>query len=244
MGSTEQKLFKSLYHKAGKTIHQHKLIDPGDRILVGLSGGKDSLVLLEILKEKQRSLPFNFSILAVHIQVIDSGYEADHDFLNNFCKDLDIPLETAEITAGIDGSSRKGPCFLCSWHRRKKIFELTRTFNCNKLCFGHHRDDALETFLINMLYHGSISSLPYKLKMFDGRVHLIRPMLDIWEEQISEYAALKNFPIPVKKCKYEDESKRKYVREILFEFEKAYKKSKINMFRAMSNIYDEYLPGK
>ena len=221
---------------------QHQLIEAGDIILTGLSGGKDSLVLLEILKERQKSLPFRFDIIAVHVKVTDSGYAANEEYIKSFCKDLDVPLMIEEVKAGISSSSKKGACFACSWHRRKKIFDLTRQLKCNKLCFGHHREDALETFLINMLYHGSISSLPYKLKMFNGRVKLIRPLLDIYEAELSEYARLKNFILPVKKCAFEDESKRKYVREIIEDCHKNYDKSKINLFKAMGNIYREYLP--
>ena len=244
MNKVGVKLFKKLCRKSGKTILEHKLIEPGDRILVGLSGGKDSFALLEILKERKKSLPFHFEIFATHVKVIDSGYVANEAFLNDFCGELEVPFYVEEIQAGIHESSGKAPCFLCSWHRRKKIFELTRRLNCNKLSFGHHRDDALETFFINLIYHGSISSLPYKLKMFDGRVHLIRPLLDISEKEIYEYSMLRNYSLPHKSCSFEDESKRKYVREVIVSLNRNYEKSRINMFHAMSNIYQEYLPDK
>ena len=244
MDKASEKLFKKLCRKSGKTILEHNLIEPGDRILVGLSGGKDSFALLEILKERKKSLPFLFEIFAVHVKVTDSGYMANEPYLKDFCGELEVPLYVEEIQAGINEFSGKAPCFLCSWHRRKKIFELTRSLNCNKLSFGHHRDDALETLLINMIYHGSISSLPYKLKMFDGRVHLIRPLLDITDKEIYEYSILRNYSAPHKLCTFENVSKRKYVRELIESLNQNYEKSKINMFRAMSNIYYEYLPDK
>ncbi len=240
----ETLLFKKLCRKAGRTSIRHQLLEENDRVLVGLSGGKDSLALLEILKERQKSLPFSFDIHAVHIRVIDSGYLVNEEYIRSFCSSLNIPLEIEEVEAGINKSEKKGPCFVCSWHRRKKMFDLTSKLNCNKLCFGHHREDALETLFINMLYHGSVSSLPYKLKMFDGRICLIRPLLDINEDEIADYAKIRDYKLPEKKCAFEDDSKRKYVRERIEEFNKHYPKSKINIFKAMGNIYHEYLPSK
>lgn len=242
MLKSELKQFKKLCRKAGQTIIEHKLIQAGDRILAGLSGGIDSLLLLEILSERKKSLPFDFEIFAVHVDVIDSGYIVNKKFLQNFCEELKIPYRTETIEAGIKKDTQKSECFLCSWHRRKKLFELTKELNCNKLCFGHHKDDALETFLINLFFHASISSLPYSLQMFDGRIQLIRPLLDIYKKDIIEYANFKNYPAPEKLCEYEDNTKRKFVREMLETFTKTYEKSKINLFNAMSNIYQEYLP--
>ena len=242
--AAKHRLFKRLSRKAGKTMLEHKMIGSGDRLLVGLSGGKDSLVLIELLKDRLKAAPFKFEIFAAYIKVSDSGYSADEQYLSDFCDSLGIQFITEHVEAGISAESGKSPCFLCSWHRRKKLFELTKRLECNKLSFGHHKDDALETFMINMLYHGSISSLPYKLKMFDGRIHLIRPLLDIWEREIEEYSKQREFSSIKKSCEYENNTKRKYVRSLIEEMNMNYDKSKINMFKAMGNIYTEYLPGK
>lgn len=246
MKSTEEinksRLFKKLCRKAGKTILENALISSGDRLLVGLSGGKDSLVLLELLEDRRKAVPFVFEIFAAHIKITDSGYSADEQYLNNFCQSLNIPLIFESAIAGISDNNDKSPCFLCSWHRRKKLFDLTKKLNCNKLSFGHHRDDALETFMMNLLYHGSVSSLPYDLKMFNGRIHLIRPLLDIWENEIEEYSRLRNFKAIDKACEFENKTKRKFVRSLIDEINSHYPKSKINMFKALGNLYPEYLP--
>lgn len=198
--------------------------------------------MLEILNERRKSLPFSFEIIAAHINVSDSGYSVNEEYLYNFCKELNILYRSETIEAGINNSPKKSPCFLCSWHRRKKLFDLTKELNCNKLCFGHHRDDALETLMINMIYHGSISSLPYNLKMFGGRVHLVRPLIDIYEKDIQEYASYKNYLLPKKECQHGENTKRKFVRELLENLNKTYEKSKINIFNSMNHIYTEYLP--
>lgn len=240
-GKPELKLFRKLSRKAGQTIHEHNLLEDGDRLLMGLSGGKDSLILLEILADRIKAFPFKVELFVVHVIPENIGYHVNTDYLNEFCDKLGTKLITKTIEPDL-ANADKAPCFLCSWARRKAIFNLTKELNCNKLSFGHHRDDALQTFLMNMLFHGSISSMPYKLKMFEGRLHLIRPMLDIWEKDLIEYSAFKNYSAVEKNCPYEQETKRKYTADILDKMNNDYPKAKLNMFKAMDNIYKEYLP--
>jgi tRNA(Ile)-lysidine synthetase-like protein len=234
--------FKKLCQKVGKTIRDHQLLEEGDHLLLGLSGGKDSYLLLETLAERKKAMPFNFNVSAVHVKVQNVLYSMDTDYMINLCSDLQIPLYIKEIAPDFEQDKKKAPCFVCSWHRRKEIFNLGKELNCNKLAFGHHRDDALETFMMNLMYHGSVSSLPYSLQMFDGRVKLIRPLLDIWEKEIIEYANLREYPKAEKSCPYDDKTKRRQTRKIIEQMDQAYSNSKINIFHAMDNIYPEYLP--
>ena len=236
--------FKKLCQKVGKTIHHHQLLEQGDHLLLGLSGGKDSYLLLETLAERKKAIPFDFRISAVHVKVSNVLYTMESGFMEQLCSDLAIPLYIKEITPDFDQDKKKAPCFVCSWHRRKEIFNLGKELNCNKLAFGHHRDDALETFMMNLMYHGSISSLPYSLEMFDGRVKLIRPLLDIWEKEILEYTNLRGYPKAEKLCPYDDKTKRRQTRELIEQMEQSYVNSKTNMFKALDNIYPEYLPSK
>ena len=239
--SDEKKLFKKLCRKTGASIREHSLLEEGDRLLLGLSGGKDSMILLEILADRIKAFPFKVDLYAVHIIPENIGYHVDKDYLNNFCEKLGIELIIKTIAPDIEKST-KSPCFICSWERRKAIFNLTKELNCNKLAFGHHRDDAIQTFMMNLLYHGSISSLPYSLKMFDGRVHLVRPMLDIWEKDLQEYANFRNYSSVEKQCPFEELTRRSYTAELLQKMEDEYPKAKINIFKALDNIYEEYLP--
>lgn len=223
-------------------MHSYLMLQEEDNILAGISGGKDSLVMLECLMNRKKHLPFDFSVHAVHVHIQNVGYESNIEFLNRFCNELNVPLHVLEYSLEDIEKSDKAPCFICSWHRRKKIFELSKQLNCNKIAFGHHMEDALETMLMNMMFHGSISSLPQKLSMFDGRIEVIRPLLNTYEDDIEKFASYRDYPKQIKSCPYEDKTKRKAVRSILESMNNMYDKSKLNIFRAMDNIYSEYLP--
>lgn len=237
------KLFKKICRKVGTTIRDHSLIEDGDHILVGLSGGKDSMILLQALAERRRALPFEFQITAAHVEARGIGYLIDTDKLTGFCKTLNVPLHSRTIEPDLETDGSKTTCFVCSWHRRKELFSLTRALNCNKLALGHHRKDAVETLLLNMIYHGSISSLPYSLKMFDGRVHLIRPLMDLDERMLEEYADLNDLVRVVKSCPHEETTRRKSIALLINEIEKLHGKGPYNIFKSMDKIFPEYLPG-
>lgn len=244
MSKINDKLFIKLSRKVGQTIHQHELIEPNDRLLVGLSGGKDSYALLEILADRKKHLPFSFELFATHVIIKEVGYLNDLDYMKQFCKNINVPLYIFEESADLNKNSKKAPCFVCSWHRRKKIFNLTKELKCNKLAFGHHMDDTLQTFMLNLIYHGSISSLPYKLKMFDGRVHLVRPLLDIDEVEIKQLSVLHSYPQEILKCPYDKETKRNDVNNLLLDIYKKHGLARKNIFKAMDRIFSEYLPQK
>lgn len=235
------KLFKKIAKKTGQTIREYGLIAEKDRVLVGLSGGKDSMIMLESLVNRKKAFPFKFNLFVAHIIPENIGYEVDLVYLEQFCGDHGLELISRRIYPDIN-EQQKSPCFICSWHRRKALFNLAKELNCNKIAFGHHRDDALQTFMMNMIYHGSISSMPYRLKMFGGRVEIIRPMMDLWEKDLIKLADQRNY-IPVEKaCLHEDQTKRNYTLELLNKLENDFPGAKRNMFHALDNIYSEYLP--
>jgi tRNA 2-thiocytidine biosynthesis protein TtcA len=239
----KERLFRKICNKTGKTILEHKLLEDGDRLLVGLSGGKDSYILLETLANRKKAIPFKFEIFAIHVSIEQAGYQIDQDYMRDFCEKIEVPFIHKRLDITLENQS-KAPCFLCSWNRRKTIFDLSKELNCNKIAFGHHRDDALETFMMNMIYHGSISSMPYKLKMFQGRVHLIRPLLGLWEEELQDFASLSKYPVEEKKCKYDDQTKRSFTKNIIKDLYDQYPVAKRNMFNSLGNIYEDYLPEK
>ncbi len=241
MKTEEGKLFKKLGRKMMLTIREQNLLEDNDRLLVGLSGGKDSLIMLELLKDRIKALPFHVEMFAVHIAPENIGYKVNPNYLKDFVKNLGISLIWKTTSPDIENSS-KSACFICSWERRKAIFKLSEELNCNKLAFGHHRDDALQTFLMNLLYHGSISALPYSLSMFKGRIKLIRPLLDIWEKELTQFASYKSFEHIEKSCPHENLTKRHYTDQLIKQLEESYPLAKINIFKALDNIYPEYLP--
>ena len=238
-----EKLFKKICRKIGTTMRDHHLISEGDHVLVGLSGGKDSMILLQVLAERKASLPFDFKITAAHISAETVDYQVDLAALRAFCKAIHIDFIEGTINPDIKSDSKKAPCFICSWHRRKALFKLTKQLNCNKLAFGHHRKDALETLLMNMIYHGSISSLPYSLDMFDKRIQLIRPLLDIEEGLLEDYAKSDRLVVVEKTCEYDTQNQRERMAGLLSDIEKIHGKGPFNMFKSMGKVCEEYLPG-
>ena len=221
------------FHKA---CADYGLIADGDHILVGLSGGKDSLALVELLGKRSRIHVPAFRVTAAHVIVEDIGYQSDADYLARFCADhnVDFRLLTTRINpaptwdaggspaiaysdavsqtapaeaspdAGAPSLNIKGnPCFLCSWYRRKALFNLARQLGCNKLALGHHRDDIIQTLLLNLIYQGSISTIAPRMQMDKMPLQLIRPLCLIDETDLSRYAELVQYRRVPKLCPYE-----------------------------------------
>lgn len=237
-----KKLLKKISRKAGVTLRDHKMVAEGDHILLGLSGGKDSMVMLEVMADRRSALPFALQLTAAHVQVTSVGYKANVAAMESLCRELDIPFLVRETELGESREKEKDTCFLCSWQRRKVLFDLSLELGANKLALGHHRYDALETLLMNMIYHGSISSLPYRLEMFEGRMELIRPLLNMDEHLLADYAAQRDFRSEGTRCNHEHNNQRVEIRELIGRIEKMHGRGAVNMFRAMDKIFADYLP--
>ncbi len=225
-----------------KAINQYQMIEDGDKVLVAVSGGKDSLVMLHALAAFKKFKTIDFELEAIHIDVEDVGYLVDRSFLENYANELGVKMHFKTIEAGLEERGKKAPCFVCSWHRRKTLFEFAKNNGFKKLALGHHMDDAVETLLINMAYHGHISSLPGKLKMFDGAMYLIRPLILLTDKDSYEFATIHHFTKLKQECPFEDTTKRTTARTLIEELEAIHPKAKFNIFNAMKNIDDEYLP--
>lgn len=241
MNKSERYVF-AIEREVGKCINRYNLVQGDDRILVGLSGGKDSLVLLETLAHRRRRLPVDYHVTAAYIHINGIGYESDTTFLESFCAGLDVSLKIVEVETDFSPSKEKSPCFFCSWQRRKKLFEIAAEEKCNKIALGHHMDDAVETLLMNMIFSGSISSMPPALELFSGEISLIRPLSLLGEEKISEYAGIRNFPEQKKVCPWSERSQRTKMKLFIAEIKELDKNALSNIYNSMSNIHREYLP--
>ncbi len=242
VSKSDKAFLRKVITLSGKAINQHNMVEDGDRILVAVSGGKDSLSLLDILSERRKFIPINYDIHAIHVATNDVPYEIDSDFLSYFCQNKGIHLHILSTHAGIEEKSSKKPCFTCSWNRRKELFEFARKNNFKKLAFGHHLDDAIETLLMNMFTHANISSIPAKFSMFDHSLDVIRPLILLTDAEMVKYAKIKKFVSLKKECPYEDHTIRQSTRQIILQFEKLNPQARINLFKSMSNINEEYLP--
>lgn len=228
--------------KVSQAVKKYNLINPGDRIMIGISGGKDSMSLLAALNSRKNYSKEKFEIIAIHIEVDYVPYSIDKQYITDFCKQNNIIFIIEKIHVDFEKEPGKSKCFVCSWHRRKRLFELTAEHNCNKLALGHHLDDAVETLIINMCYHASISSMPASLSMFNSRIELIRPLILLTKNEINIFAKQMGFPSEKELCPYEDKTKRNQAAEIISEMEKRFKPARKGIFNSMSKIHKEYLP--
>ena len=226
----------------GKAIHRFGLIEDGDRILVGVSGGKDSLTLLHLLNERRKRVPIRYELIPVHI---DLGFNSGRtEILKDFfeSRGLSYQIEFTDIGKRANSSeNRENPCFLCSWERRKRLFYLAQHFKCNKIALGHHQDDIIETFLLNIFYSAEISTMLPLQTLFKGKITLIRPLALIEEKKIERFAKEMSLPFGPGGCPVSGKTKRKEVKELIETLEKKNRKIRGNIFRSLSNIKMEYL---
>lgn len=237
-----EKIADKIYYNFRKAIERYGLIDENDKIMIGLSGGKDSLALVEFLARKRRAKKPNFSLVAVHISMDNIPYQAEIEYLREYCQSFEV--EFLHDTTSFDPSTdkRKTPCFLCSWTRRKRMFALAKELNCNKIALGHHLDDMLHTLLMNLTFQGSFSTMPPMLTMNKFDMKVIRPLCLVEETQIAELARLRAYKKQKNNCPYETDSHRTSVQTLLDQMIQLNPNAKSSLLRAMTNIQTDYLP--
>jgi len=235
--------FKALNRSVGKAIHQYDMIAHGDRIVVGLSGGKDSLTLLWMLTERRSRAPIDYGIFPVYI---DPGFRGGYGKpLARFIAErlgLELRIEATDdgVVAHSD-ANRENPCFLCARRRRKRLFEIADRLDCNKLALGHHKDDLIETFFINILYAGEVSTMLPAQSVFKGLFTIIRPLAFCDEDAIKRFARGEGFPAFHNPCPSADASKRSEIKSLLHGLYRSNRKIKGNIFRAMRHVKPDYL---
>jgi tRNA(Ile)-lysidine synthase TilS/MesJ len=231
---------KERFVKAMATYH---LIEDDDRILVGLSGGKDSLLLTELLANRAKIDHPRFSVEALHVRMENIQYETDTSYLQQFCDEQGVKLhlrttrfEIGEETVNDarDARRQKQPCFLCSWMRRKEMFNLAQELGCNKIALGHHQDDMLHTALMNLTFQGRFDTMPARLKMRKMPLTIIRPLCLIEEADIKAYAEMKGYQKQKKICPYETNSHRTDIKRLYDEIEQINPEARYSIWRALN----------
>lgn len=236
------KLFQKLEEKVKKAIFDYHLIEEGDRILIAVSGGKDSLALVELLGRRQKIFNPRFIAVAAHIIMSNIPYRADLDYLKSFSEAQDIPFVVRETSFDPSTDRRKSPCFLCSWMRRKALFDIAKEHNCNKIALGHHQDDLLVTLLMNQTFQGAFATMPPRLQMDKFDMQIIRPLCLLAEKDIQTLADNHNYRPQLKNCPYESDSNRKEMKEILDRLETLNPEARHSLWKSMTNIHKGYLP--
>ena len=240
-----EKLRIRLTKRFHKACADYGLIADGDHILVGLSGGKDSLALVELLGKRAQVYVPRFKVTAVHVRVKERDYHSDLSYLEDFCARVRVPfvVRDTEIIEKQE-TKEKHPCFLCSWYRRKALFDVAQELGCNKIAFGHHKDDLVETLLMNLIFQGSVATIPPLLQMEKMPIEMIRPLCLIDERDIQQYAELSGYEKQMKLCPLEKESNRAEVKQLLTQLEALNPNVRDSIWGAMENIKSDYLPKK
>ena len=238
------KLEKRLCRQMGQAITDYNMIEAGDKVMVCMSGGKDSYGLLDILLKMQARAPIHFNIVAVNLDQKQPGFPAE--VLPNYLKQLGVPfhIETQDTYSIVKDKIPEGKtmCSLCSRLRRGILYRVAGELGCNKIALGHHRDDILQTFFLNMFFGGKLKSMPPKLVSDNGEFVVIRPLAYVAEKDLVRWAQHRAFPIiPCTLCGSQDNLQRQLVGEMLRDWEKKHPGRIENMFAALQNVVPSHL---
>ncbi|UCG12424.1 MAG: tRNA 2-thiocytidine(32) synthetase TtcA [Deltaproteobacteria bacterium] len=237
--SAEKKVRRLL----GRAIQRYKLIDPGDRILVALSGGVDSTSLIWLLHDRLPRIPIAYELVAVHV---DLGFHGgDYSPVEVWTESLGISHQIIQSEFGPKAHSPENlenPCFLCARLRRVALFKAASNLGCNKIAFGHNLDDLIETFFINLLYGSQIATMLPRQVFFDGEIIVIRPLALLESSTIRRFHGNHGLPVADNPCPSKNTGARQEIREILQELYRKNRKIRGNILHAMHNVNLEYLP--
>jgi len=238
------KLAKRLRRQVGEAIADYRMIEGGDRVMVCLSGGKDSYGLLDVLLSLRASAPVPFEIIAMHLDQAHPGYPAD--VLPNYLAALGVPfhIERQDTHSVVKRVIPEGKtmCSLCSRLRRGVIYRVASELGASRIALGHHREDMLETLFLNMFHGGKLKGMPPKLVSDDGRHVVIRPLAYVAEKDLAAYAEVKGFPIiPCDLCGSQENLQRHQIKLMLADWNKRFPGRIETMFRSLRNVVPSHL---
>lgn len=233
---------RTIIRVAGKAMKSYDMLADGDRVMIGLSGGKDSLALVEVLAERQKIYKPRIEVLACHVSVDNVPYQADIDYLKRFCSERGVEFVHVHTSFDPDTKDGRGPCFLCSWNRRKTLFRTAEEHRCDKIALGHHKDDIVETLLMNQIFQGAYATMPPVLKMDKFDMTIIRPLALCRETDLQHLADAHQYKKQTKNCPFERKSNRTTVRHLIEEMERLNPNAVSSLYNAMTNIQTQYLP--
>jgi len=234
---------RNLLRKVNRGIDRFDLISEGDRVLVAVSGGKDSLSLLHLLLGHIRFYPMNYTVGAVHV---DSDFTPDRDetraYLTEVFESLGVPYGFTDITVTTDKKGNKADptCFWCAWKRREALFKYCVRNGYNKLALGHHSDDIAETTLLNLVYHGHLETMLPRRSFFDGKFALIRPLFFVHERELARLAKIAEFKVSKCMCANADEGKRQMMKKIVRELYSEARQLHPNLWNAAEKWWDAF----
>lgn len=229
----ERKFIKRLHRRLTEAITTFGLIDKGDKIILGLSGGKDSLALLHLLGGRMTRSGGYFTIEAAHVRMKGVNYETSTDYLAAEAARYAIPLHILDAEMPIDRNERRTPCYLCARNRRKALFNLAQSIGASKIALGHHRDDLIKTALMNLTFNGSFTTMPARLDFDKMPLSLIRPLALIDESDIVRLSEILQFQQMKHSCPNEDFTSRTQIERVLLEMQTLTPDAKDSIWHAL-----------
>lgn len=234
MQPTEAQLLeRRIWRHFSKGLTQYHLLDDGDHILLGLSGGKDSLALLDFMSRRARIHRPKLTLTALHVRMANIDYESDTTYLEDFAAARGVRLIVRETSFDPSTDTRKSPCFLCSWNRRKMLFTVAQELGCHKIALGHHQDDILHTLLLNLSFQGQFGTMPARLQMRKFPMTIIRPLCMVHERDLAAWAALQGYRKQKKLCPYETDSHRSDIKQIFGQLEQLNPEARYSLWNAL-----------
>jgi len=244
----EGKAFLNLHKRIETAIMDYDMIRPGDHVMVGLSGGKDSSLLLALLARRKIETTNDFKLSAIFVRMGFKGDDEKLAYLRDYAASLGVPFHAIDepILEAFEKEKKK-PCYVCSRNRRIAIFKHAKTVGANVIAFGHHRDDFMETFLLNILYGACTETMKPNNSFFGGEFRVIRPMLYIDEKAIAAEAKRRRIEVFPQGCPFHCLSQRRYVKDLIAAAHQRHRRVRKSIFRAMFTVRPEYLlkePGR
>ena len=234
MKNETDKLERRIRERFVKAFVTYHLLEDDDRVLVGLSGGKDSLCLLEMLAKRAKIDHPRFQVEALHVRMENIAYRTSTEYLERLCKELNVKLHIRTTSFENNEDMKQKPaCFLCSWNRRKIMFNLAQELSFNKIALGHHQDDLLNTTLMNLFYQGRFDTMPALLRMRKMPIAIIRPLCMVEEADIKRYAELRGYEKQEKVCPFEHDTNRTAMDNLFKEIERLSPDVRHSMWNAL-----------
>jgi tRNA 2-thiocytidine biosynthesis protein TtcA len=240
----DARLLEKFAHHVGRGINRFSMIGPGDRVLIGVSGGRDSLALSLALVERRRWVPVDYELAAVQVEWREYPMtDAERAAVDRFYAELGIPLHRVQASIHPPWWKRTFSCYTCARNRKRLIFDEAARLGFRKIALGHHLDDIVETTLINLFFRGEFSTMMPVQRFFGGKVEIIRPMCEVRAAEVDRVARRLGLPAVPSRCPNAGRNQRGLMRDILRQVTRVARHAATNVYGAAWRINREYLPG-